>query len=149
MRFAGDLVLFTGKNNHIGLRGMPKKLKIRETLEEMLASCSDTLFPAELGLVPITLDSRDVDGDTPLHVMLWRDNTYAVLRFIEGGADVSAIGDMAETPLHIAVKKRNLAAIKALLEAGADVSLISEFGQSPRDLADELGGEIRRLFTNR
>ena len=128
---------------------MPKKKKTRETLEEMLASCSDTLFPGDLGAAPVTLDSRDVDGDTPLHVMLWRNNTYAVLQFIAAGADVNAVGDMSETPLHIALKQQNLAAIEALLKAGADISRVSEFGQSPLELAQELGGDIRRLFPNR
>ncbi len=127
---------------------MPAKEKKRETLEEMLASCSDTLFPADLGAAPVTLDSRDVDGDTPLHVMLWRNNTYAVLQFIEAGADVNAVGDMSETPLHIALKQRNLAATEALLKAGADSSRVSEFGQSPLDLARELGGDAHRLLHN-
>lgn len=125
---------------------MSKKPKTRESLEDMLASCSDTLFPEGMGEADVTLNSRDVDGDTPLHVMLWRNNTYAVLKFIEAGADVNAVGDMSETPLHIALKQQDFAAVEALLNAGADVSGVSEFGQSPRDLADELGGEARRLF---
>jgi len=101
-----------------------------------------------MGEETVTVDSRGVDGDTPLHVMLWRGNTYAVLRLIEAGADVNAVGDMSETPLHIAVKMQSIAAVKAMLGAGADMSLMSEFGQSPRSVADELGGDIRRLFVN-
>lgn len=128
---------------------MAKKAKTRETFEEMLASCSDTLFPAEMGMAAVTLDSRDVDGDTPLHVMLWRNNTYAVLRFIEAGADVNAVGDMSETPLHVALRQQNLVAVEALLKSGADVSCVDEFGQSPRDLADQVKGDVRRLFDSR
>ena len=128
---------------------MPKRSKARASLEDILASCSDTLFPAELGAASVTLNSRNVDGDTPLHVMLWRDNTDAAQQFIEAGADVNAAGDMSETPLHIALRQQNLAIIEALLRAGADVSRVSEFGQSPRDIADELGGNIQRLFLNR
>lgn len=127
---------------------MAKKPKTRESLQDILASCSDTLFPDQMGEAPVTIDSRDADGDTPLHVMLWRDNTHAVLQLIEAGADVDAVGDMSETPLHIAVKKQNLPVIDALLKADADTSLKSEFGQSPRDIADQLGGEVRRLFLN-
>lgn len=115
-------------------------------MEEMLASCSDSLFPEQMGDAPVGLDSRDVDGDTPLHVMLWRDNTYAALAFIKAGADVNAAGDMSETPLHIAVKKRNGSAIEAMLQAGANTTIVSEFGQSPKDIADGLGGQIARLF---
>jgi len=92
------------------------------------------------------LDSHDVDGDTPLHVMLWRKNTYGALLLIEAGADVNAVGDMAQTPLHIAVQQGNVAVAKALLKVGANKFQISEFGQSPNDLALEYGGDMRRCF---
>ncbi len=80
--------------------------------------------------------------------MLRRNNTYAVLQFIEAGADVNAVGDMSKTPLHIALKQRNLTATEALLKAGADSSHVSQFGQSPLDLARELGGDAHRLLHN-
>ncbi|MEM9395314.1 MAG: ankyrin repeat domain-containing protein [Pseudomonadota bacterium] len=128
---------------------MAKRTKTRKPLEDILASCSETLFPAELGAARVTLDSRSSDGDTPLHDALWRDDTYAVLRFIEAGADVNAQGNMLETPLHIAVRKKNLAVVEALLSAGADVSIMSEFGQSPKSLAEAEGGSLRRLFLNK
>lgn len=125
---------------------MAKKPKTRETLEQVLASCSDTLFPDKMGCAAVTIDSRDDDGDTPLHVMLWRDNTYAALLLIEAGADVNAVGDMSETPLHIAVKKSNARVAAALLKAGADRSAVSEFDQTPEKLALAAGGYIQRLF---
>lgn len=128
---------------------MAKKTKTRETLNDILASCSGTLFPAEMGAAPVFLDSRGSDGDTPLHVMIWRGNTFGALKLIEAGADVNAIGDMSETALHIAVRKQNLTIIEALLKAGADVTSISEFGLSPRDHANEADSKIRRLFSNR
>lgn len=128
---------------------MPKRSKKRETLSQVLASCSETLFPADMGSAPVSLQSRDVDGDTPLHVMLWRGNTYGALQLIEAGADVNAVGDMSETPLHIAVKKQNVTVVEALLSAGADPTMVSEFGQMPRQLAEELGGDISRLFSTR
>ena len=125
---------------------MTMKSKTHASLQELLSSCSDSLFPADLGAAPVALDSRDIDGDTPLHIMMWRDNTQAILQLVEAGADVNAVGDMSETPLHIAVKKRNIAAIEAMLKAGADAYCLSEFGQSPQSLAEEIGGEIRRIF---
>lgn len=114
-----------------------------------MASCSETLFPAEMGQAPVTIHSTDCDGDTPLHVMLWRQNTYAVLELIRAGADVNAVGDMSETPLHIAVRQENLSAVEALLSAGASVCARSEFGQTPQSLAEEVGGEVKKLFMGR
>ena len=126
---------------------MSKKPKTRETLEQILSSCSDTLFPAEMGEAVVTINSRDVEGDTPLHVMLGRDNTYDALLLIEAGADINAIGDMSETPLHVAVSKGNLAAVEALLKVGARTTDTSEFGKTPSDMAVDLGGDMQKLFS--
>ena len=82
--------------------------KRRATLEEILASTSDILYPAELGEKPVTINSTDCDGDTPLHVMVWRKDRYAVNLLIEAGADVNAAGDMTETPLHVAIGQEDL-----------------------------------------
>lgn len=57
--------------------------KQRATLDEILASTSVILFPAALGKKRVTVDSRDCDGDTPLHVMVWQKNRYAVNLLIE------------------------------------------------------------------
>jgi ankyrin repeat protein len=125
---------------------MPKRSKSRESLEEILASCSDTLFPADLGKAKVQIDSADADGDTPLHVLLWRGNDFGAKCLIEAGADVNAAGDMSETPLHIATRKQNAAIVALLLKAGAKPDVTSEFGQTPRSIAAELGGEINRVF---
>jgi ankyrin repeat protein len=128
---------------------MVKKSKSRETLDEILASCSDSLFPHLMGVEPVNLQSVAADGDTPLHEMLWRKKSYAVLELIKAGADVNAAGDMSETLLHIAVDQQNMPVIEALLKAGADPNYVSEFGHSPRECAVKIGGEIQRLFRNR
>jgi len=128
---------------------MSRKPKTRETLDEILASCSDTLFPAEMGEARVTIESRDVEGDTPLHVMLWRDNTYGALLLIEAGADINAVGDMSETPLHVAVSKCNLVAVEALLKAGARTTDKSEFGKTPAEMAAETGGDMQKRFRSR
>lgn len=128
---------------------MSKRPKSRASLQEILASCSDALFPAEMGAATVTIDSRCPDGDTPLHVMLWRDDTNGALELIRAGADVNAVGDMSETPLHVAVSKQNLKVIEALLSAGADKSMVSEFGDTPLGRAEALGGEARRLLRGR
>ncbi len=127
---------------------MSKKLKSRETLDQLLLSCSETLFPAEMGEAPVHIASRASDGDTPLHVMLWQENTYGALLLIEAGADLNAVGDMSETPLHVAVSRGNIVVVEALLKSGANPAAKSEFGKSPKEMAFELGGEMQRCFGN-
>lgn len=127
---------------------MSKRPKTRQTIAEILASCSDTLFPAEMGEAVVHINSTDADGDTPLHVMLWRGDSYGAKCLIAAGADVNAAGDMSETPLHIATRKGKADIIMLLLEKGADPNMKSEFEQTPRSLATEIGPDITRLFTN-
>jgi len=54
------------------------------TLDEVLQSTSDNLFPAELGEAPVYIASTDCDGDTPLHVLIWRGDTDGSLLLIGG-----------------------------------------------------------------
>ena len=125
---------------------MGRKPKQRASLEQILASTSDVLFPAELGKHPVAIDSADCDGDTPLHVMVRRKDRYAVDILIEAGANVDAVGDMSETPLHVAVSQEDVPIIEALLRAGAKANIRSEFNRTAAESAEKKGGEIAKLF---
>ena len=116
------------------------------TVDEILQSTSDSLFPAELGGRRVTLESRDSDGDTPLHVLLWRKDFGGAKDLIEAGANPNAVGDMGETPLHLAIRQEVLDIIDSLLAAGANPDIVSEFGESPRTMATAKKGAIARLL---
>ena len=118
-----------------------------QTLDEVLQSTSDTLFPAELGRRKVELSSRDVDGDTPLHVIVWRNDLAGAELLVAAGADIDAIGDMGETPLHIAVRNKNPSLVLLLLRADAKIGIRSEFGTTPREMSEQIGGEIGDMFT--
>lgn len=122
-------------------------MKKRRSLKEILQSASDVLFPEQMGTRLVELNSKDVVGDTPLHVMIWRNDQYAAKLLIESGADVNAIGDMGETPLHIALRKKNCTIVKLLIDAGANIDVRSEFGETAQELAIREGGPIKRLVT--
>jgi uncharacterized protein len=122
---------------------------VPRTLKEVLQSTSDVLFPADLGEKCIEIDSHDLDGDTPLHVMAWRDDLEGVEMLIRAGANVNAVGDMGETPLHVAISKQNPAMVQALLKAGARDDIRSEFGMTPREKALREGPAMARLFEDR
>ena len=116
------------------------------SFDEMLQSTSDTLFPAEMGKRVVTLASKDADGDTPLHVMIWRGDHVGVRAFIDAGAELDAVGDMGQTPLHVAVMKEDEVVAELLLRAGANPDVRSEFGDTPRELAGKKGGTVKELF---
>ena len=125
---------------------MGRESKCRATLEEILASTSDVLFPAEMGEKIVSISSTDCDGDTPLHVMVWRNDAYAVEVLLEAGANPNAVGDMGETPLHVAVSKENFTIVETLLRAGAKTNIRSEFNETAQERAIRKGGVIAKLF---
>lgn len=114
---------------------MARKSKKRQTLEEILQSTSETLFPDKMGKVKISVDTKDCCNDTPLHILTHRGNDYGCQLIIEAGADVNAIGDLGYTPLHYAVMTDNDKMIALLLKYGADPIIACEFGETPIDIA--------------
>jgi len=107
----------------------------RETLNEILIRASVVMFPDGPSR-PISVDTRDSDGDTPLHkVALWGDN-HAAKVLIDAGADIDAIGDMGLTPLHFAVMQGHALLVETLLDHGARTDIRSELGSTARELAD-------------
>ncbi len=114
---------------------MGKRQKTRKNLEEILQSVSEALFPGNLSKKAVRVNSRDVDDDTPLHVLVWRGDRYGAAALIAAGAKVDAVGDMGETPLHVAVSKEDISIIDLLLGAGANPDIPCEFGDTPRERA--------------
>ncbi len=109
------------------------------TLAAVLASVSDSLFPADCGERPVALDSRSSSDDTPLHVLVRREDADGVAVLIAAGADVNAAGDMGQTPLHVALWTRDRSLVLALMRAGARTDIQSEFGFTAADKAANLG----------
>lgn len=116
----------------------------KKNLEEVLQTASDRLFPAEVGEARINIDSRSCDGDTPLHVFIWGNETENALFLIENGININAVGDMGETALHVALHQNNKIIIKALLNANAQTDIISEFGKTVMDIAKEKGINLNK-----
>lgn len=120
-----------------------------DSAEDVLASTSDVLFPAGLGEQRVTVASRASDGDTPLHVVAWRNDVQAARLLLSAGADVNAGGDMGYTPLHVAVAQRNAAMVELFLSAGARADVASELGGTARDEALRQGGPVAAVFAKR
>jgi hypothetical protein len=116
------------------------------SLDELLQSVSDCLFPADMGERKVELDSRDTDGDTPLHVLLWRRDQEGAARLVAAGADVNAAGDLEDTPLHVALRLKLAGAVAMLLAAGANPDAPNLFGDTPRHAAYKQGGAMADCF---
>ena len=121
-------------------------MKSDRTIEDILKSTSSVLFPEEFGNRKVELDTRDCDGDTPLHVMAGRNDRVAVEMLIEAGADINALGDMGETPLHVATRRESLLSMEALLFSGAKTNIKNEFGENVQEAVKRKGGKIEKIF---
>jgi hypothetical protein len=114
--------------------------------QALLQSTSEVLFPSGFGHRLVTFDSRADDGDSPLHVLLWRKDEAGACRLVDAGADVDAVGDLGDTPLHVALRFRLTDAVARLLAAGADPDRRNIFGDTPRAAAHKLGGAMADCF---
>ena len=114
-------------------------------LAQLLQSTAETLYPGDADVV-VSLDSRADDGDSPLHVLLWRKDEAGARTLVEAGADVDAAGDLQDTPLHVAIRLKLADAVAMLLAARANPDQPNLFGDTPRAAAHKQGGAVADCF---
>lgn len=114
-------------------------------LAQLLQSTAETLFPGNPNAV-VSLGSRAEDGDSPLHVLLWRKDEAGARALVDAGADVDAAGDLQDTPLHVAIRLKLAGAVTMLLAAGANPDAPNLFGDTPRNAAYKQGGAVADCF---
>lgn len=92
---------------------------------------------SELTKMEVFLDvnTKDADGNTPLHLAAQEGDHKKVEALLKNGADVDAKGKNGNTPLHIATHKRCAQSVKVLLKSGADVNAKSNLDWTPLHLA--------------
>jgi uncharacterized protein len=102
-------------------------------IDQLLQRCSETA-----GFAGISVDSvqtRNVFGDSPLHVVASWGDAEGVRALLTAGAEVDALGERGRTPLFSAVGAGRDAVVKVLLAAGASTSVQDDDGRTPADLA--------------
>jgi ankyrin repeat protein len=95
----------------------------------MVAAGPGAALAAAKSPAPAVL-AADVDGTTPLHWAVYRNDAAEVTRLIRAGADANARNDYGATPLSEAAVTGNATVISQLLKAGADVKAANADGQT-------------------
>ncbi len=92
---------------------------------------------------PESVNSRSVDGFTPLHLAAFFGSPETVAVLLENGADVGAVSDNAQgvMPLHSAIAGGHGDICRMLVEYGADVNARQHAGWTPLHAAAEHGDE--------
>jgi len=106
------------------------RARIAELLEEM-----QDLFQFE-NCVPLHVNSKGSNDDTPLIVALIRADLQSVEDLLEAGADPNAIGEDDFSALHWAAK-RGADYVRVLLAHGAVPRGRNMFGETPQEIGRE------------
>ncbi|MBL6621769.1 MAG: ankyrin repeat domain-containing protein [Rickettsiales bacterium] len=74
---------------------------------------------------------QNEDGNTALHLAVYKENKEIIKILIDYGANVNAQNKDGDTALHLAVYKENKEIITKLIDSGADPSLENTHNQNP------------------
>ena len=108
-------------------------------LREILLACSHTASFLNKRIRHV--NQRNIDGDTPLHVVCGWGDAAAAKILINAGAELNVPGDLGRTPLFDAVAWGDTGLIELLINAGADINWHDDYGKTPMQLAINLGKE--------
>jgi len=76
-------------------------------------------------------DSRQADGATALHWVVYHENVDALAALIAANADVNAVNRLGASPLYLAAKSGNAGLIEQLLAADANPNVAMPMGETP------------------
>lgn len=86
-----------------------------------------------------SLDCKDKEGKTPLHLAVSKGNIRCAKMLLESGANKDARGKDGRTALYIAAAKGDRQMAKMLIEMGADPTITDDRGRSCFDIARDKG----------
>ena len=85
------------------------------------------------------VNSKDVEGDTPLHQAVERNDLKVAEILLQNGANINARDKVGRTPLHDAASHGYPEIAKFLLQYGAKVNVIDNHENTPLHLAATIG----------
>ena len=96
------------------------------------------------------LNTKNIEGDTPLFFAVLKGNLEVVKLLVECGAIINIQNNSGDTPLMYAVSKGFEAIAKYLIEAGADVNVQNEKGDNALILAFNSGAKsnLKSVYDN-
>ena len=86
-----------------------------------------------------TIEAKDRDGQTLLHISAKNNDIEAVSLLIKKGAKIDSLDAEGKTPLLVALERRNVEVAKLLASNSADLFKKDNFGSSPFFYAREVG----------
>ena len=107
------------------------ELLLDSTLSKGRTGVMDLLFITS----NTSIDARDKDNNTPLHVAALRGHIGIVDLLLSQGASIGAIGQFTYTPLHFAARGGHTGIVELLLQKGAPIETKTRSDYTPLHLA--------------
>jgi len=106
--------------------------------KQMMAAAreNDTVSLEKLLKCPRSPNTRDAEGQTPLHHAAEHGHVEPMRLLLEAGAEIDT---PSKTPLHAAVESGHLEAVRFLVQNGAQKDVLDDFGCTPLGLAVSSG----------
>jgi cytohesin len=117
-----------------------------------LATLHGHLPAVKLLLQRTDVNTKDIDGYSPLFLAAKSRNIPIIEALINRGADVNARNKLGNTPLYEAIMRADLAMVSVLCSKGADVNVQNIHGWTPLHLAvrglTDIVKHLLELFRN-
>ncbi|XP_054280430.1 putative ankyrin repeat protein RF_0381 isoform X2 [Macrosteles quadrilineatus] len=88
-----------------------------------------------LALSPSVINVQDLNGNSPLHIAVMKNNCKALEELIRKGAIIDLPNSQGQTALHLAVEEGCVPVIDELLRLGANININNKEGKSPLHIA--------------
>lgn len=93
-----------------------------------------------------SLDLKDNDGLTLLHIAASFGTASVIKKLIEAGMDHAAVDNDGNTPLHLGARLNTLDSVKVFVDSGANVEAVNRKGMRPLCFAVENSREVTQLL---
>ena len=94
----------------------------------------------------ISIDSKDIKGQTALHIATRAGKLQIVKLLIEHGANINSISHDKLSPCYIATKYGKIEILQYLINEGCDVSVITNIGTTALDTAKFNDKKLKATF---
>ena len=140
-----QIKFYVSKNADIYAADKENNSPLTKALDKMNDGTNKSLL--EMLVTKKNINTRDSNGNTPLHIAVTRHSTIECLEYlIDCGADLDTRNYAGDTILHAVVRQDNRPAGELLIARGANIYASNAQGYSPLRIALERRGNTREWF---